>query len=80
MAFILTSCSHCQMTVKVLSKLQNEYGPRGLQVLASAIEAGLRLPDREGYARRASDAMRPYRREAVGAIIAEQVAPALRLA
>jgi thiol-disulfide isomerase/thioredoxin len=38
LAFILTSCSHCQMTVKVLSKLQNEYGPRGLQVLASAIE------------------------------------------
>jgi peroxiredoxin len=38
LAFILTSCTHCQMTVKVLSKLQNEYGPRGLQVLASAIE------------------------------------------
>jgi thiol-disulfide isomerase/thioredoxin len=38
LAFILTSCSHCQMTVKVLSKLQNEYSPRGLQVLASAIE------------------------------------------
>jgi thiol-disulfide isomerase/thioredoxin len=38
LAFILTTCSHCQMTVKVLSKLQNEYAPRGLQVLASAIE------------------------------------------
>ena len=38
LAFILTSCSHCQNTVKVLSKLQNEFGPRGLQVLASAIE------------------------------------------
>jgi thiol-disulfide isomerase/thioredoxin len=38
LAFILTSCSHCQMTVGVLSKLQNEYGPRGLQVVASAIE------------------------------------------
>ena len=38
LAFILTSCSHCQMTVRVLSKLQTEYAPRGLQVLASAIE------------------------------------------
>ena len=38
LAFILTYCSHCQMTVGILSKLQNEYGPRGLQVLASAIE------------------------------------------
>jgi cytochrome oxidase Cu insertion factor (SCO1/SenC/PrrC family) len=38
LAFILTSCPHCQNAVKVLSKLQTEYGPRGLQVLASAIE------------------------------------------
>jgi cytochrome oxidase Cu insertion factor (SCO1/SenC/PrrC family) len=26
LAFILTYCTHCQMTVGVLSKLQNEYG------------------------------------------------------
>ena len=38
LAFILTTCSHCQNAVGVLTKLQNEYGPRGLQVLASAIE------------------------------------------
>ena len=38
LAFILTSCPHCQAAVGVLSKLQNEYGPRGLQVVASAIE------------------------------------------
>lgn len=38
LAFILTGCSHCQNTIKVLSKLQTEYGPRGLQVVASAIE------------------------------------------
>jgi thiol-disulfide isomerase/thioredoxin len=37
-AFILTYCSHCQMTIGVLSKMQKEYGPRGLQVLASATE------------------------------------------
>jgi cytochrome oxidase Cu insertion factor (SCO1/SenC/PrrC family) len=30
LAFILTSCSHCQMTVGVLSKLQNEYRPMWL--------------------------------------------------
>jgi peroxiredoxin len=38
LAFILTGCSHCQRTVGFLSKDQNEYGPRGLQVVASAIE------------------------------------------
>jgi len=38
LAFILTSCTHCQAAVKVLTKLQTEYAPRGLQVLASAIE------------------------------------------
>lgn len=37
LAFILTGCSHCQFTSQVLTKLQREYGPRGLQVIASAI-------------------------------------------
>jgi thiol-disulfide isomerase/thioredoxin len=37
-AFILTYCSHCQKAIQVLSKMQQEYGPRGLQVLASATE------------------------------------------
>jgi len=37
-AFILTYCSHCQMAIGVLSKMQKEYGPHGLQVLASATE------------------------------------------
>jgi thiol-disulfide isomerase/thioredoxin len=37
-AFILTYCSHCQMVIGVLSKMQKEYGPRGLQVLAAATE------------------------------------------
>ena len=37
-AFILTYCSHCQKTIQVLSKMQQEYAPRGLQVLASATE------------------------------------------
>lgn len=37
-AFILTYCSHCQKAVGVLSKMQQEYNSRGLQVLASATE------------------------------------------
>jgi thiol-disulfide isomerase/thioredoxin len=37
-AFILTWCPHCQKTIGYLTKDQNAYGPRGLQVLASAIE------------------------------------------
>ncbi len=46
-AFILTYCPHCQKTIGFLSKEQNEYGPRGVQVLASAIEDGAAkaLPD-----------------------------------
>jgi peroxiredoxin len=46
-AFILTYCSHCQQTVGVLSKMQNEFGQQGLQVVASAVEgdAALHVPD-----------------------------------
>jgi hypothetical protein len=40
MCFILTTCSHCQKTIAYLVNLQNEYGPKGFQVLASAIEQG----------------------------------------
>jgi peroxiredoxin len=40
--FILTTCPHCQMTIGHLNKLQQEYGPRGFQVLASAIEQNAR--------------------------------------
>jgi peroxiredoxin len=45
-AFILTWCPHCQKTIGYLAKDQNTYGPRGLQVLASAIEdiARINLP------------------------------------
>jgi peroxiredoxin len=46
-AFILTYCPHCQKTVGFLAKEQNDFGPRGFQVLASAIEDGAAkaLPD-----------------------------------
>jgi thiol-disulfide isomerase/thioredoxin len=43
LAFILTYCSHCQKTVGYLTKVQNEYGPRGLHVLAAAIETNAQL-------------------------------------
>jgi thiol-disulfide isomerase/thioredoxin len=45
--FILTYCPHCQQTVQMLSRLQNEYGPRGFQVLTSSIEemAAMAVPD-----------------------------------
>jgi len=47
LAFILTTCPHCQKTVGILTALQNELGPRGLQVVASATEdmAAMNVPD-----------------------------------
>src|SRR5579871_4958379 len=47
LAFILTTCPHCQKTVGILSAMQNEFGPRGFQVLASAIDdmAAMLVPD-----------------------------------
>jgi hypothetical protein len=40
LAFILTTCSHCQATTRILIKAQNDFGPRGLQVLESSVEVG----------------------------------------
>jgi peroxiredoxin len=37
LTFILTTCPHCQKTIGILTKLQSEYGPKGVQVLASAV-------------------------------------------
>jgi len=36
LAFISTTCPHCQHTTQLLSGLQSEYGPRGVQFLAAA--------------------------------------------
>src|SRR6266404_3840716 len=38
LAFILTYCSHCQAVVRGLIKDQQELAPKGLQIIASAIE------------------------------------------
>lgn len=37
-AAIMTTCSHCQFTVGVLNKIQKDYGDKGVQVIATAIE------------------------------------------
>jgi peroxiredoxin len=36
--FLLTTCSHCKVASKVLTKLQNEWGLRGLQCAGVAID------------------------------------------
>jgi peroxiredoxin len=50
LAFILTTCPDCQRTVRVLIQNQNEFGPRGFQVVASAIEEKARA-DVPGFVR-----------------------------
>ena len=37
--FLFTSCSHCQAAARMLSKLQSELGPKGLQVIGIAFNA-----------------------------------------
>ena len=36
LAFISTTCPHCQHTTQVLNLIQNEYASRGVQILAAA--------------------------------------------
>ena len=38
MEFLLTTCPHCKVASKVLTKLQNEWGSRGLQCVGVAID------------------------------------------
>ena len=44
LAFILTYCPHCQKSIGFLIKDQQEFGPRGLQVVASAIDLPTAVP------------------------------------
>ncbi len=37
LAFIFTTCPHCQVTCQMLSKLNTELGPKGFQPLAVAV-------------------------------------------
>src|SRR3954465_10906642 len=48
MEFLFTTCPHCQKSATVLSRLQKEYGPKGLQVLGVAINP---TPDIAGFTR-----------------------------
>ena len=43
-AFILTTCSHCQKAVQDLSAVENELGPKGFRVLAAAINDDANVP------------------------------------
>ena len=45
--FILTDCPHCEAAVQCLVQDQNEFGPRGFQAIASAVEeqAQTSVPD-----------------------------------
>jgi peroxiredoxin len=45
--FILTTCPHCQAASKVMTRMQETYGKRGLQVIDVAIDpdAGMRVTD-----------------------------------
>jgi hypothetical protein len=47
LAFILTTCPHCQFTTGILTKLEKEYAPKGVVFLESAIEpmSSLHIPD-----------------------------------
>jgi peroxiredoxin len=47
LAFILTTCPHCQHTTGLLVKMQNEFAAKGLQVLECAVNsnADVLIPD-----------------------------------
>jgi len=47
LAFILTTCPHCQFTIGLLNKIQKDYADKGVLVMASAIEpmSSLHIPD-----------------------------------
>jgi cytochrome oxidase Cu insertion factor (SCO1/SenC/PrrC family) len=40
MAFMYTTCTHCQHTAGILSKINNDYAGKGVQILGVAIDAG----------------------------------------
>jgi len=40
LAFMYTTCPHCQHTTKVLSQIQNEYAAKGVQMLGIVIDQG----------------------------------------
>jgi peroxiredoxin len=45
MAFMFTTCPHCQALSKVITKLQGELGPRGFQALGVAFNDEVNTPN-----------------------------------
>ena len=43
MEILVTTCSHCKAASKVLTKLQNELGPKGLQCIGVAVDMAPKL-------------------------------------
>jgi peroxiredoxin len=43
--FLYTTCPHCQATAQWLSRLQSEFGPKGLQVYGVAFNDGVTAKD-----------------------------------
>jgi len=41
--FLITTCPHCQHAAQVLTKMQQEYGPRGLQAIGCSFDPMPRL-------------------------------------
>jgi peroxiredoxin len=45
MAYMFTTCPHCQALSKIITKLQNELGPRGFQALGVAFNDEVNTPN-----------------------------------
>jgi thiol-disulfide isomerase/thioredoxin len=43
--FMLTTCSHCQDTAKILTRLHKEFGAKGFEPLGIAINPNPRIPE-----------------------------------
>jgi thiol-disulfide isomerase/thioredoxin len=50
MAFMFTTCPHCQALSKIITKLQTELGPRGFQALGTAFNEEVNTPNPEANA------------------------------
>lgn len=46
--FLLTTCPHCQKTSAMLSKLLNEYGPKGVTAFGVAVDEKANIADFKG--------------------------------
>jgi peroxiredoxin len=51
LAFILTTCPHCQKAIACLSKGAADFAPRGLQVLAVAVDDAVAAKNVPGFIR-----------------------------